>query len=368
MKRASHEEETKLEEAILEQYDHKLHLYMAFTKKVHDLIIKILAENDIHVHSVTDRVKSRESLTKKLSRPDGNYADLGDITDIAGIRITTYFEDDVDRVAKVIAKEFKVDTENSVDKRELLDPDRFGYLSMHHVLSLTTERCRLTEYKRFPKLKAEIQTRSILQHAWAEIEHDLGYKSSQEVPQSTRRRFSRLAGLLELADQEFINIKNELIAYEKAVPARIQKAPQLVTIDKASLAAFVHNSALVKELDLQIASFTQGTIVRNDAAIARHVRRLQTFGVETIRELEKVLNENAADIIEFAKGWLKKSTHTRYASGVSVLYLGYLFIARTKDPTQIRGYLNLFRVGQRGDDRERLVNRVMETYEDIGTA
>jgi ppGpp synthetase/RelA/SpoT-type nucleotidyltranferase len=52
-------------------------------------------------------------------------------------------EDDVDKVAKLMEQEFQVDYENSVDKRALLDPDRFGYLSLHHVVSLSPERCRL---------------------------------------------------------------------------------------------------------------------------------------------------------------------------------------------------------------------------------
>ena len=117
-------------EKILEQYDHDYHLYSAFTEKTRDLIIEILRENDIHVHSVTYRVKDRDSLAKKTSGPDSHYSDLHDITDIAGIRITTYFEDDVDKVSQLIEEQFTVDHENSVDKRALLDPDRFGYLSL----------------------------------------------------------------------------------------------------------------------------------------------------------------------------------------------------------------------------------------------
>jgi ppGpp synthetase/RelA/SpoT-type nucleotidyltranferase len=113
----------------------------------------------------------------------------------------------------MVEREFVVDRTNSVDKRTLLDPDRFGYQSLHYVAALSVARTGLAEYGRFTGLRVEIQIRSTLQHAWAEIEHDLGYKSAAGVPRDIRRRFSRIAGLLELADEEFSVIRRDLDAY-----------------------------------------------------------------------------------------------------------------------------------------------------------
>lgn len=61
---------------------------------------------------------------------------LEDITDLAGIRIITYFADQVDLIASFVEEEFEVDRSNSVDKRELIDPEKFGYLSLHYVVKL----------------------------------------------------------------------------------------------------------------------------------------------------------------------------------------------------------------------------------------
>jgi ppGpp synthetase/RelA/SpoT-type nucleotidyltranferase len=352
-----------LNETILEQYDHDYHLYVAFTKKVNDLIVEILRENNIHVHSVTSRVKDRNSLVKKISGPDTHYSDLRDITDIAGIRITTYFEDDVDRVSQLIEEQFIVDNENSVDKRAILDPDRFGYLSLHHVVSLSAERCRLIEYRRFPDLKAEIQTRSILQHAWAEIEHDLGYKSKQEVPKTIRRRFSRLAGLLELADQEFLSIKIELNSYEREVPERIETSPQLVMVDKASLMAFLTNSELVKNLDAEIASFGGAIIQHDEDTPTRFIRFAQFFGIETIGELEEHLKNNSEQVIAFAKKWLEGKRHKEMTLGISLFYLGYVLIARTNNPEQIANYLDMMVIVV--PNQEELIKRILKTYNDL---
>lgn len=68
---------------------------------------------------------------------------------------------------------------------------------------------KLTEYT------FEIQFRTVLQHAWAEIEHDLGYKSEYSIPLSMRREFSRVAGLLELADETFEKLKHQLNDYDE---------------------------------------------------------------------------------------------------------------------------------------------------------
>ena len=75
----------------------------------------------------------------------------------------------------------------------------------------------------FDKMKCEIQVRTILQHAWAEIEHDIVYKSPGEIPFRVRRRFACLAGLLEIADREFESLRQDEMAVRQAIQSRIKK-------------------------------------------------------------------------------------------------------------------------------------------------
>jgi len=75
---------------------------------------------------------------------------------------------------------------------------------------------KLSEYALFDKMKCEIQVRTILQHAWAEIEHDLVYKSPADIPFRVRRRFASLAGLLEIADREFESLRQDEMAVRRA--------------------------------------------------------------------------------------------------------------------------------------------------------
>ncbi len=191
------------------EFEPRRKLMQSFSLPLENLIRTLLEVEGIRVHGVTSRVKSKASVLRKLGRAD-KTRELGDVTDLLGIRVVTYFPDEVDAVANLIEREFEIDVDNSVDKRTLLDPDRFGYLSLHYVLQLNSSRSALPENGGFKGLKFELQIRSILQHAWAEIEHDLSYKSKTVVSAEIKRRFSRLAGLLELVDAEFLEIRNKI--------------------------------------------------------------------------------------------------------------------------------------------------------------
>lgn len=162
----------------------------------------------VKVHTVNQRVKSEASVRSKISRPDKIYETICQLTDLIGLRVVTYFEDGVEEVAKIVEEHFAVDFDRSIDKRVQVDPSSFGYRSLHYVCHPTAESL---------DLPFEIQIRTVLQHAWAEIEHDLGYKFPEAVPNAIKRRFSRVAGLLEIADAEFVELRETMVSYEKRV-------------------------------------------------------------------------------------------------------------------------------------------------------
>ena len=72
-------------------------------------------------------------------------------------------------------------------------------------------------------MRCEIQVSTILQDAWAEIEHDIVYKSPEDIPFRLRRRFACLAGLLEIADREFESLRQDEMVVRQAVQSRIKK-------------------------------------------------------------------------------------------------------------------------------------------------
>lgn len=336
-----------VKKAILRDFDLKSEAYKAFGQKLQGLVEDLLATEGITVHSVSFRRKDRASLEKKLNKQGSTYRCLADVTDVCGLRVITYFEDEVKAVSNVLHREFKVDAENSVDKADSLDPDRFGYLSVHHVVSNRVDRNNLSEYKRYADLKAEIQVRSILQHAWAEIEHDLGYKSRDGIPKPVRRRFSRLAGLFELADQEFRTIREELSSYSNEVSANIETSPAEIEIDGLSLKAFVERSALVKRLDSKVAEILRSDLEADEdnEPLNQEAKRMAYFGIRTIDELQGLLERYEQRITRFAKIWidtLGDFPPGTVAPSISLFYLAYLLAIESEKSDFLANYLSSF--------------------------
>ncbi len=347
-------------EKILGEFDRSKSAYDAFVRKVEHLVTELIVNSGYNPHTITYRTKERASLQEKLQKEDSNYKSLDDVTDIAGVRVTTYFHDDVDRIAEILAKEFEILPEYSVDKRTALDPDQFGYLSLHYVVRLSPARRVLPEYRRFEKLRCEIQIRSILQHAWAEIEHDLGYKAKVEVPKDTRRQFSRLAGILELADQEFSRIRVDLAAYEKSLPENIMKRPAEVLLDKSSLNEFVNSDVLAIDLDTFIASKFQAAL-RNDFDSEIKLKLLESLKITSIAQLKSALQTHDQIVRRFAATWLKLPKKEEFISrGLSVFYLAYVLLAKTDNRSFILETLRRFSIG-RPDEQTDLVGRLINT-------
>lgn len=342
---------------ILAEFDAHRSTLLDLTNVLSTLVSTILQNSGYVVHSVTSRCKTRESLAEKLSRQDKSYVCLSDITDLIGLRITTYFADDIDRIAALLTDEFLIDARNSVDKRQALDPDQFGYQSLHYVAELSSQRGSLAEYRRFASLKFEIQLRSILQHAWAEIEHDIGYKSGVGVPREIRRRFSRIAGLLELADAEFLSIRDELAEYAERVKRDIVSATQHVELNIPSLRALYTFESQLASLDSMVAEVADSQLYgTGDSVDEKDLQRLQKLGILDVETLEQTAARECTTVKLFAAYWLKGSTYEKLTIGIGLFYLTYVLLWRTRDEALVTEYFSSNNIGDEPNlDAKRLL-------------
>ncbi|RAK05040.1 ppGpp synthetase/RelA/SpoT-type nucleotidyltransferase [Halanaerobium saccharolyticum] len=199
----------KIVNQAVKWYEKHRHNYVDLRAEVEVILREALNENDIIFHSIESRVKSVESFRKKAERDKYNDP-VNEITDLTGIRIITLFEKEIHQISDIIKELFKIDYSRSEDKSDLLDADKMGYKSIHYIAELNQDKITATELETFAGLKFEIQIRSILQHAWAEIEHDRNYKFQGELPKHLQRRFYALAGMLEIADREFNTLSEEV--------------------------------------------------------------------------------------------------------------------------------------------------------------
>ena len=202
---------------LLTQYHQLLPVYEQMGDLVPGMLRNFFAEAGIIVASVEHRIKTEKSLTGKLQLKGQKYHHINDVTDIVGIRVITFYNDDVGKVTSVLERLFVVDWENSIDKRKALEIDSFGYLSLHYICSIPTETYTDPKYPEMNEIRFEVQMRTVLQHAWANMNHDTGYKSGVEIPRVYKRNLSRLAGMLELVDDEFSRIRHELADYRRQV-------------------------------------------------------------------------------------------------------------------------------------------------------
>lgn len=179
------------------------------------LVTGILDDAGINYLTVAGRTKSVSSFAVKAGRTaDGGlvFADpLRDILDQIGLRVITYVRSDVDAVAGLLGDQVVVHDDRDMGEQTASE-GRFGYASRHLLIGLDPARQGQDEFSALAGRSVQVQIRTVLQHAWAEFEHDIRYKGN--VPDEHRsefdRRFTLAAGLLELADQEFSAIRDKL--------------------------------------------------------------------------------------------------------------------------------------------------------------
>ncbi len=310
---------------ILEEYQRYCERLFGQLAEQQRRLTSLLSARGIQIHLISGRVKSEGSLRRKLGRPDRTYESLWSVTDLVGLRITTYFEDAIEEVARAIEESYRVDFGHSADKLRAKDSGRFGYRSLHYVCSLPAPARQPSDEPGLPPaFRFEIQIRTVLQHAWAEVEHDLGYKAQDVVPEDIRRRFSRIAGLLEIADQEFVSIRRELARYERAVAAELEDPDRPVPLDSISLQT-VARSREVRELDEAVAGLL-GKPLSADVFFPDYlVRMLRLSGLVNTRDLHASLRANRAHVLAMIPPYFEfaRSTWKLTVASLDQVHLGY---------------------------------------------
>ncbi|MGN1104256.1 MAG: GTP pyrophosphokinase family protein [Candidatus Coproplasma sp.] len=302
---------------IIEDFRKAREDFVQLEDVVYEKLCALVKSSGIQTLSIEHRVKGEASLAGKLVRNGDWYQKFDDLTDILGARVICFFNDEVDKLGKLIEENFSIDWKNSSDKRMLIKANTFGYLSLHYI-------CYLSSDSGYPEnicnKKFEIQIRTILQHTWAAIEHDIGYKSEFGLPREYARGFSRVAGLLEIADAEFIRLRDGMKAYTDDVRIRIKEnRASDVAINTVSLTEYVtHNQPMCELLD-RIAEINGAEI--KAVSPDNYIEQLRWFGVTTIGELQDMTGRNCDLAFKLAENTLKATDIDILSSSVGLWYI-----------------------------------------------
>ncbi|MCH1983732.1 (p)ppGpp synthetase [Ruminococcus sp. OA3] len=158
---------------------------------------------DYPIHNIQSRIKNSESIQAKLKRkghPPALESAKDYLTDIAGIRIICYFEQDIVPIAAHLKK--YSDTVIVKECDYVTQPKPNGYRSYHLVLGTPVYRTDCKQY--YP---VEIQIRSLAMDLWASMEHRMLYKAKEANQERIRERFKGFASELKEMENQLYELE-----------------------------------------------------------------------------------------------------------------------------------------------------------------
>jgi putative GTP pyrophosphokinase len=174
--------------------------YLRLAEEAEFVLQDLMMRSGVKVHSISSRVKDIDSALEKATRK-GYESPSDELEDLAGCRIVCLFMSDLDKMAAAIKEEFQVHKSEDKVQGEA-DSATFGYMSMHYICELSNHHSG-PRYDSLKGIKFEIQCRTILMDAWANVSHHLAYKGENSIPSDLRRDFNALSGLFYVADKHF---------------------------------------------------------------------------------------------------------------------------------------------------------------------
>ena len=273
-----------------------------------------LKTSGLKVASVHSQVKTWDSVVNKLERKE--YKDpLSDIHDFAGVRVVCQFTPDLDVIDNLIRELF--DVHEIVDKSASLGFDKTGYQGTHYIITFGPNH-RGARYDGLTELKSEIQVRTILQDAWAQISHSLDYKSEASVPDRERRELYNVSSLLEVSQNIFDRTRETRQRYSEEVRQKQPSSPEFLAqpIDRETISAYTR----WKYPNLPVKENLQELLIRDlDHSRFRTLKDMDDVIARAI-DAVKAYSKEASDLFTFGTDYITKSMgfvdeHFRQAHG-----------------------------------------------------
>lgn len=177
------------------------------------------------------RVKETDSFLEKALVRKRKSDPLSEITDQVGVRFVVLLLEDIARIGRIVESgPWVAQKDRDFQQERLEKADYFAYQSDHFVIRTRAEQS--FEGVVIPTdLPCEIQIRTILQHAYAEMAHSSSYKPPVKLPEEDQKHINRSlakgSALIETTDDVFGEIKKRLRDYNESVTALLVRSSEL---------------------------------------------------------------------------------------------------------------------------------------------
>ena len=342
-------------EMLVDQFEERIPVFEKIREFALERIEKGLKEQNITVAGVEGRVKKLDSFKGKMELKGYKYDSIYDITDCVGCRVITFYAHEVDKVAGIIGGLFNVDWSDSVDKRNIQDSDRFGYLSLHYIVSIPESTMTIEGCPDFNKIRFEIQMRTILQHMWSTANHDTGYKSDIQIPKRYSRKLAQLAGLMEIADNQFDELISDIENYRRNVKEMISNGDlESVDLDWDAFQNYLQHEPFV-ELNKRIASINMAEI--RETTPYPYFEVLKKLGIEKMSELQEMREKYSDDAYRLAVAQLSGTDLDILSSNVGLQNVILSYLIREKG---LKGLIDYYDITQGGKNSVSQAERIMK--------
>lgn len=173
-------------------------------------------DDTIHIDHLSTRIKTVSSFTKKAIKEQNGVRKYDDpfteIEDQIGVRIIVFYLEDEKKVASAISSYFRTIEDNDFQPKNF---DEFAYQGQHFICNITDDMIKDDVNKNLIPNFFEIQIKTLFQHAWAQAEHDLGYKQGQPLSFEEKRKLAFAAAQSWGADTIFNEIYLSINRNEK---------------------------------------------------------------------------------------------------------------------------------------------------------
>jgi putative GTP pyrophosphokinase len=261
-------------------YYKKLPVYTLFGDRVKELIDRLLKGEGISIVGLQSRTKEFERFRKKLISKA--YSDPEEMVDIVGIRIIGYVKSDTVIICGVIRDNFYIIEQK--DKSE-----ESGYKSTHFVAKLTEHHTKSPLYSQFKHLKIELQVCSILEHAWAELEHNIVYKNVGILQREStiQQTFKELSRDLDSIDDQFERISRQLGNYSEDMIKKIISEESGRPINPFSLRRY---------LTIKFGDTPEIKAEFRSAFAEEIIEEMRPVGIKTLEALDRIIPTNLKQV------------------------------------------------------------------------